>query len=104
MTKKTNHMARTKTPKLDKDELAILKSLDAGEWKSVHNVKSEIQRYQTIARANARKDRRVNIRMSDRDLQQVQMRAAHEGLPYQTLIASIIHKYVSGSLSEVRPG
>jgi predicted DNA binding CopG/RHH family protein len=61
---------------------------------------SERKRYARYAAATFRKDRRVNIRISTRDLHAIQKRAIEEGLPYQTLISSLLHKYVSGRLRE----
>lgn len=81
----------------------ILSSFDNGEWQPVANRDDEIARYAGSAAATLTKDRRINIRLSSRDLQDIQMRAAEEGLPYQTLIASIVHKYASGRLVEVAP-
>jgi len=62
--------------------------------------KQEIKKLQKYARNTLQKDKRINIRMSSKDLDQVQAIAAQEGIPYQTLISSIIHKYVSGYLIE----
>ena len=60
----------------------------------------EKKKYQEIAAATFRKDRRLNIRLSSKDLEAIQKRALAEGLPYQTLIASLLHKYASGRLIE----
>lgn len=65
--------------------------------------KSELQRLRAAARATAIKDKRVNIRLSSIDLLGIQAKALEEGMPYQTLIASVLHKYVTGQLSEKRP-
>jgi predicted DNA binding CopG/RHH family protein len=86
--------------KLDKEERELLKSVEAGEWKSVRNRKREVSRYQEYAKATFRKDRRVNIRISGKDLEALQKRALEEGIPYQTLISSVLHKYVSGRFQE----
>ena len=88
--------------KLQQDELELLASYEAEEWKSARKIKEQKEQYQSYARATLRKDKRINIRMSSRDLNQVQVIAAQEGIPYQTLISSIIHKYVSGSLTDRR--
>jgi predicted DNA binding CopG/RHH family protein len=53
-------------------------------------------RHSRYAKATFRKDRRLNIRLSSKDLEAIQKRALAEGLPYQTLIASLLHKYASG--------
>ena len=85
---------------LDAEEKEILDSYERGEWKSVKNPKEEIKKLQEYARNTLQKDKRINIRMSSKDLDQVQVIAAQEGIPYQTLISSVIHKYVSGYLLE----
>ena len=85
---------------LKDEEKDILDSYDRGEWRSVKNQKQEIKKLQQYARNTIQKDKRINIRMSSKDLDQVQVIAAQEGIPYQTLISSIIHKYVSGYLME----
>ncbi|MBN2149041.1 MAG: hypothetical protein JW726_16770 [Anaerolineales bacterium] len=84
--------------KFDSEEIELIASYEADEWRSVRDAGTEKQRYQEIARATFRKDRRVNIRISAKDLQELQKRALEEGIPYQTLMASILHKYVSGTL------
>ncbi len=84
--------------KLDQKERDILKSYDAEEWQSLGKHKSELARYQKYTRATFQKDRRVNIRISSKDLEGVQKKAMEEAIPYQTLLSSIIHKFVSGTL------
>lgn len=91
---------KTKEAKYEED---ILTSFEKGEWQSVPNLKDEIARYAASAAATLTKDKRINIRLSSRDLEDVQTRAAEEGMPYQTLIASVLHKYVSGRLIETTP-
>ena len=86
--------------KLDTDEKEILDSVERGEWQSVGAIKRERKRYGNYAEATFRKDRRVNIRLSRRDLEAIQKRALAEGLPYQTLISSLLHKYAAGRLVE----
>lgn len=85
---------------LDNEEKNILDSYDRDEWKPVKNSKMEIKKLSDYARNTIKKDKRINIRMSSKDLDQVQVIAAQEGVPYQTLISSILHKYVSGYLIE----
>ena len=89
-----------KNPKLDKEERDLLKSVEAGEWESVPELEDELRRHREYARNTLKKDRRVNIRISSRDLEDLQARAVEEGMPYQTLMASVLHKYVSGRLTE----
>ena len=81
-------------------EQEILSSFERGEWKPVRNQKGEIARLQAAAAATLLKNKRVNIRISSRDLEGLQARAAEEGVPYQTLMASVLHKFVSGRLVE----
>ena len=88
--------------KLDREEAELLDSFEAGEWRSIDGLEAEIQEYREYARATFKKDRRVNIRISSKDLEGIQKRALEEGIPYQTLMASILHKYVSGRLVERR--
>jgi predicted DNA binding CopG/RHH family protein len=78
--------------KLDANEREILESVERGEWRSASGVKRHRSRYAGYARATFRKDRRLNIRISSKDLEAIQTRALEEGLPYQTLIASLLHK------------
>ncbi len=82
--------------KLDKEEREILKSYERGEWKSVKNFDFLKKKHMEYARAMLRKDKRLNIRISLRDLEGVQRIAVEEGIPYQTLVSSVIHKYVAG--------
>lgn len=81
-------------------EQEILASFERGEWKPVRNQKGEIARLRAAASATLLKNKRVNIRISSRDLEGLQARAAEEGVPYQTLMASVLHKFVSGRLVE----
>ena len=83
---------------LDADEQAILESVERGEWRSTRNLDQERFVYSRDAATTFRKDRRINIRMSTRDLDAIRKRALEEGLPYQTLIASVLHKYATGRL------
>jgi predicted DNA binding CopG/RHH family protein len=85
--------------KIDAAEKDLLESVERGEWKSAG--KRERARYARAGRVTFRKDRRVNIRLSSKDLDKIQKRALAEGLPYQTLISSVLHKYASGRLKEV---
>jgi len=86
--------------KLTQEERALRIAVERGEWRSVKDLEKARARYQGYARATLKKDRRINIRLSQKDLEALQMLAIEEGIPYQTLIGSILHKYVSGSLVE----
>jgi predicted DNA binding CopG/RHH family protein len=86
------------TMKLDPHEKDLLKSVERGEWRPARGGKRERSRFARYAKATFRKDRRLNIRISGKDLEAIQKRALEEGLPYQTLISSLLHKYASGRL------
>ena len=86
-------------PKIDQYELEVLSAFEKGQLKSVAT-KAELAKFKAAARATAIKDRRVNIRLSSGDLNDIQVKALEEGVPYQTLIASVLHKYVTGRLAE----
>ena len=86
--------------KLDKEEKEIAESVERGQWRSVPGLKREGSRYARYAKAAFRKDRRLNIRISSKDLEAIQKRAIEEGLPYQTLISNLLHKYAAGRLRE----
>jgi predicted DNA binding CopG/RHH family protein len=87
--------------KTDAYEREIQAAFERGRLKSVAT-KAELERIKAAARATTIKDRRVNIRLSSIDLRDIQTRALEEGVPYQTLIASVLHKYVTGRLAEPR--
>ncbi len=87
-------------PKLSKEEKQILKDFEAGEFKSVLTPKRK-KVLQAIAEETFKKDKRINIRISSRDLDSLQRRALEEGIPYQTLVSSVLHKYVSGGLHDI---
>lgn len=86
--------------KSDKYEKDILDSYEKDEWVEVEDMKNEIKKHASFARVTLRKDKRVNIRISQKDLESIQRKALEEGIPYQTLISSLIHKYNSGRLIE----
>jgi len=87
------------TSKLNKEEKEILKSYDNDEWVSVAK-SADLARFKLAAKNTFKKDKRVNIRMSEMDLELLQERALIEGLPYQTLMSSVLHKYVTGRLTD----
>ena len=84
--------------KLSKQEKQITESVERGDWRSVRGVNKQIKRYKEYAKATVRKDKRVNIRMSEKDLIRIRKKAMEEGLPYQTLISSILHRYANNRL------
>jgi predicted DNA binding CopG/RHH family protein len=86
--------------RLDPEEQDLLDSFERGEWQPIEGRKEAFARYRDYARTTFKKDRRVNIRISSKDLEALQKRALEEGIPYQTLLASILHKYAAGRLVE----
>jgi predicted DNA binding CopG/RHH family protein len=86
--------------KLTKEEKELLESVEKGEWKSLPNLKGEIKKSKMYAKATIAKDQRMNIRIAKKDLNALKVKAVEEGLPYQTLVSSILHKYLSGRLVE----
>ena len=86
--------------KLDEEELQILSDFERGEFESIENFRAEKRSLEAAARRTFQKDKRINIRISSRDLEKLQKRAVMEGVPYQTLIASTLHKFVTGKLKE----
>ena len=86
--------------KLDQEEAEILEAFEAGELKRSAEADELLKRHQEYAAAAFRKDARINVRLTSRDLRRLQKRALEEGMPYQVLASSILHKYVEGSLRE----
>lgn len=86
--------------KLNKEEKEILDAFDKGEIKASAPSKKELDEIKTMAENTFRKDRRVTIRLYDHDLKGIQKKAMEKGMPYQTLISSMIHQYVEGDLVE----
>ncbi len=86
--------------RLDKAEMELLASYENDEWVASKEQQATLAKYGEYARHTFKKDKRLNIRLSTKDLEGLQKKALAEGLPYQTLIASILHKYVAGRLME----
>ncbi len=86
--------------KLDQEEREILEAYESGKVKRSKDADDTQKRHQGYAEAMFRKDARINIRLPSKDLRGLQKKALSEGIPYQTLIASILHKYVEGRLHE----
>jgi len=87
---------------LDTEERNLIKSLETDKWKSVKDVESWKNMLSKAAASTLTKDQRMNIRITKNDLEGIKIKAVEEGIPYQTLVASIIHKYVTGRLMEKR--
>ena len=84
------------------EEKDFLKSFEKGEWVSVSNLEEEKVIVKKTASRYLKKDARINIRLSSSDVARLKQIAAYEGLPYQTLAASVLHKYACGHLSDSR--
>lgn len=83
---------------LDAEEKALMESIESGEWQPVEKIEQEKEQALEAARATLKKDKRINLRLTEKDYYQIQLKAIEEGIPYQTLIASLVHKYLNGSL------
>ena len=81
--------------KLDREEVKILQEFERGELTSINNFKEAKRQLEEAAHTFLQKDKRINIRISSRDLNSLQKRATKEGMPYQTLISSTLHKFVT---------
>ncbi len=90
--------------KLDAFERNVLTTYEKGEFKSTSPSKTKLAKFKAAATATFIKDRRINIRLSSPDLMDIQARALEEGIPYQTFIASVLHKYAAGRLFEKQSG
>jgi predicted DNA binding CopG/RHH family protein len=84
--------------RLDREEAELLDAYEAGEWRTIEGWEAEAERYQAYVRAAFKRNKRVNIRISSRDLDEIKKRAIEEGIPYRTLMASVLHRYESGRL------
>jgi predicted DNA binding CopG/RHH family protein len=89
---------------LDQEEKDLMESIEKEEWKPVENLEQEKKEAIQAARNTLKRDKRINLRLSQKDYHQIIIRAIAEGIPYQTLIASIIHKYLNGLLLPGYPG
>jgi predicted DNA binding CopG/RHH family protein len=83
---------------IDQEEKDLMESIEHDEWQPVKNFDQERKKAIEAARNTLKKDKRINLRLSQRDYHQIQIKAIEEGIPYQTLISSIVHKYLDGSL------
>lgn len=86
--------------RLDSEEKEILEAFNAGKLKRVQDVNQELDRHKVIAEATFKKDTRINIRLSSKDLRALKARALKEGIPYQTLVSSVLRKFADGQLVE----
>jgi predicted DNA binding CopG/RHH family protein len=86
--------------KLNREDQELLEAFEADEYKSDLTDERRTQLAKLAGEA-IRKDKRINIRISSRDLEALQRRAIEEGLPYQSLVSSVLHKYVSGGFKDI---
>jgi predicted DNA binding CopG/RHH family protein len=80
------------------EEKELLNSIENDEWKTVRNKKELMEKLQFAAKNTMLKDQRMNIRIAKKDLEGLKTKALEEGIPYQTLVSSVLHKYVIGKL------
>ncbi len=84
---------------IDQEEKDLMESIERDEWQPVKNIDQEREKAIAAARNTLKKDKRINLRLSQKDYHQIQVKAIEEGIPYQTLISSLVHKYLNGSLA-----
>lgn len=86
-----------KNYQLDEQEQDILDTFNRGEWVSTGE---DLDKYKEVAKQTFAKNHRINFRVSEKDFRSIQISARKEGIPYQTLVSSVVHKYLSGQLRE----
>jgi predicted DNA binding CopG/RHH family protein len=84
----------------DTDEQELIDSIESGEWTSVKDFNAIKSQLMKAATETALKDHRINVRVSKRDAEALKTKALEEGIPYQTLVTNILHKYVIGKLTD----
>ncbi len=84
---------------IDQEEKDLMSSIENDEWQPVKNIDQEKEKAVAAARNTLKKDKRINLRLTQKDYHQIQIKAIEEGIPYQTLISSLVHKYLNGSLA-----
>lgn len=84
---------------IDQEEKDLMASIERDEWRPVKNIDQEREKAIAAARNTLKKDKRINLRLTQKDYHQIQVKAIEEGIPYQTLISSLVHKYLNGALA-----
>ena len=84
---------------IDQEEKDLMESIEREDWQPVKNIEKEKEKAIAAARNTLKKDKRINLRLTQKDYHKIQIKAIEEGIPYQTLISSIVHKYLNGSLT-----
>jgi len=93
-----NKISKKAFKPIDQEEKDLMKSIERDDWQPVKDFKKDKDKAISAARNTLKKDKRINLRLTQKDYHQIQIRAIEEGIPYQTLISSLVHKYLSGSL------
>jgi len=84
---------------IDQEEKDLMESIERDDWRPIKKFDQEKENAIAAARNTLKKNKRINLRLTQKDYQQIQIKAIEEGIPYQTLISSLVHKYLNGSLS-----
>ncbi|MDZ7832255.1 MAG: antitoxin [Desulfobacterales bacterium] len=82
---------------IDQEENELMESLENEDWETVNDLEQEQEKAMAAARGTLRKNKRINLRLTEKDYHQIQVKAIEEGIPYQTLISSIVHKYLKNN-------
>lgn len=93
-------MKTNKNLNLNNEEKELLDSFNKGEWEKISDHENELKKFRGLASDSLKKDKRINIRITHKDLTEIKRKAVHEGIPYQTLVSSILHKYINGRFVE----
>jgi predicted DNA binding CopG/RHH family protein len=93
-------MKTNKDLNFNNEEKELLESFNNGEWEKISDHENELKKFRELASDSLKKDKRINIRITHKDLTEIKRKAVHEGIPYQTLVSSILHKYVNGRFIE----
>ncbi len=95
-------MNKYKIRPLDEEERELIESVEKGEWQSIPEKEKNkfIKEAKAYAEASMKKNKRMNIRISERDLRRLKIKALEENIPYQTLVSMVLHKYLSGKLKD----
>ena len=94
-----NKISKKAFKPIDQEEEDLMESIEREEWQPVKNIDQEREKAIEAARNTLKKDKRINLRLTQKDYHQIQIKAIEEGIPYQTLISSLVHKYLNGSLT-----
>ena len=93
-------MKETAFEPIDQEERDLMESLEKDDWKTVNDLEERKESAVMAAKNTLKKDKRINLRLTQKDYYDIQIKAVEEGIPYQTLISSIVHKYLNGTLAQ----